>query len=115
MGIEGALFFYLRQKRAGNSERNWIQLSNLDGLPFGEVYICAMHWSLTQFMPATNNIGPDNFWERLFAIMTVLVAVCLFSSLVGSITAAVGSFRAVQAEKVKQEAAVVAFFEASER
>lgn len=59
-----------------------------------EVYICAMHWSLTQFMPATNNIGPDNFWERIFAIMTVLVAVCLFSSLVGSITAAVGSFRA---------------------
>eukprot|EP00913_Durusdinium_trenchii_P020385 g19149.t1 len=70
-----------------------------------------MHWSLTQFMPATNNIGPDNVWERLFAIMTVLVAVCLFSSLVGSITAAVGSFRAVQAEKMKQEQAVVAFFE----
>lgn len=95
----------------GNPSRNWIILSQLDGQPFGEVYISAMHWSLTQFMPATNNIGPDNVFERLFAIMTVLVAVCLFSSLVGSITAAVGSFRQVQAEKLKQEAAVHAFFE----
>ena len=95
----------------GNPSRNWILLSHLEGLAFEEVYITAMHWSLTQFMPATNNIGPDNVWERLFAIMTVLVAVCLFSSLVGSITAAVGSFREVQAEKLKQEAAVRAFFE----
>ncbi|CAK9008573.1 unnamed protein product [Durusdinium trenchii] len=95
----------------GHPDRNWILLSDLEGFPFAEVYISAMHWSLTQFMPATNNIGPDNVWERLFAIMTVLVAVCLFSSLVGSITAAVGSFRAVQAEKMKQEQAVVAFFE----
>lgn len=95
----------------GNPSRNWIILSQLDGQPFGEVYVSAMHWSLTQFMPATNNIGPDNVFERLFAIMTVLVAVCLFSSLVGSITAAVGSFRQVQAEKLKQEASVHAFFE----
>mmetsp|Transcript_18253 Transcript_18253/g.30901 ORF Transcript_18253/g.30901 Transcript_18253/m.30901 type:complete len:703 (-) Transcript_18253:119-2227(-) len=95
----------------GNPSRNWIMLSQLDGQPFGEVYVSAMHWSLTQFMPATNNIGPDNVFERLFAIMTVLVAVCLFSSLVGSITAAVGSFRQVQAEKLKQEASVRAFFE----
>lgn len=122
-----------------------------------EVYITAMHWSLTQFMPATNNIGGClNHFRRYPYFKTeylgqhavlctsevrtmfgsaclqswllgtysiymawiccesklyleaakkkkwsvtgspwfkVLVAVCLFSSLVGSITAAVGSFR----------------------
>ncbi|CAJ1343075.1 unnamed protein product, partial [Effrenium voratum] len=95
----------------GDEERNWLLLSRMDDRPFPEVYITSMHWSLTQFMPATNNVGPDNIWERLFAILTVFVAVCLFSSLVSSITAAVGAFRAAHAEQIKQEAAVIAFFE----
>ena len=29
-----------------------------------ESYVAAMHWSLTQFTPATNPIAPENGWER---------------------------------------------------
>ena len=148
--------------------------------PAIQVYITSMHWSLTQFMPATNNVGAcldescgqrhapnlqlwfavlragqhlgaplrdSHGWApgaprlrhlggaRSLSFAQVFVAVCLFSSLVSSITAAVGAFRAARAsafwsqpappavpgvpcslseahaEQIKQEAAVIAFFE----
>ena len=36
--------------------------------------------SLTQFMPATNNIAPNTAQERVFAILIVLIGLAVFSS-----------------------------------
>ena len=40
---------------------------NSEGLGHGEraTEAISLHWSLTQFTPATNNIGPVNSLERL--------------------------------------------------
>eukprot|EP00438_Fugacium_kawagutii_P029795 Skav227168 [mRNA] locus=scaffold502:403772:411279:- [translate_table: standard] len=49
---------------AFDEEKNWIIASGLDKEDFGESYTASLHWSLTQFTPATQNITPDNTIER---------------------------------------------------
>ncbi|CAJ1367096.1 unnamed protein product [Effrenium voratum] len=92
---------------------NWIKIyelqnGNLDD--FWDQYLTALHWSLTQFMPATNNVGPVTGPERVFAIFVVIVALAIFSSFVSSITTAVTALRAVKESNARAEAQVRQFF-----
>ncbi|CAJ1385449.1 unnamed protein product [Effrenium voratum] len=92
------------------SENNWLVSMGMDQAPFLDSYAASLHWSLTQFTPATNNIAPDNALERLFAIFVILLAMGVFSSIIGSISSAVNSLRAVRGEKVKRQANLLQFF-----
>ncbi|CAE7222718.1 KCNH6, partial [Symbiodinium pilosum] len=60
----------------------WLVLADLDQVPFTTQYLSALHWSLTQFMPATNNIAPNSATERVFAIFVVLIGLAVFSSFI---------------------------------
>ena len=56
--------------------RSWLLRSELldaDGASgsFPEAYAASIHWALTQFTPATNNIAPDNAVERSGGWMVV--------------------------------------------
>ena len=44
--------------------RSWIDEMQLDTTDFSESYAASLHWSLTQFTPATNNIAPVSGLER---------------------------------------------------
>ncbi|CAK9027603.1 unnamed protein product, partial [Durusdinium trenchii] len=63
-----------------------------------------------RFTPATNNIAPDNAFERLFAVWVILLAMGVFSSFISSITATVSSLRASQAKQFHERAALLRFF-----
>ncbi|CAJ1342687.1 unnamed protein product [Effrenium voratum] len=89
---------------------NWLSRMELETSSFSESYVASLHWSLTQFTPATNNVAPANAEERLFAIFVILLAMGAFSSFIGSITATVTSLRSIQAEKVKQHNQLLQFF-----
>eukprot|EP00930_Biecheleria_cincta_P036859 TRINITY_DN25265_c0_g1_i1.p1 TRINITY_DN25265_c0_g1~~TRINITY_DN25265_c0_g1_i1.p1 ORF type:complete len:772 (-),score=109.74 TRINITY_DN25265_c0_g1_i1:51-2138(-) len=89
--------------------KSWRLLAGLENEGFGVVYTCALHWSLTQFMPATNNIAPDNVAERLFAVVVIVLAMGVFSSFISSITNAVTSMRAVT-EAARREGTLVRQF-----
>ena len=56
-------------------------------------YTTSMHWSLTQFTPASMSVQPTNTMERSFAIGVLLFALLVFSSFVASLTGATTSLR----------------------
>ncbi|CAE7496928.1 unnamed protein product [Symbiodinium natans] len=93
-----------------DGRRNWLVEYDVQDTNFWDVYAISLHWSLTQFTPATNNIGATNSIERLFAICVVLVALALFSSFLSSITNAVTALRAVRLDYASQEAQIRQFF-----
>eukprot|EP00435_Cladocopium_sp_Y103_P047357 s2093_g13.t2 len=65
-------------------------------------YATALHWSLTQFTPATVDVHPQNMVERTFAILVLIFGLVLFSSFVSSITASMTQLRNMQEDKSKQ-------------
>merc|ERR1719191_2017613 len=54
-------------------------------------YTTALHWSLTQFTPASMDLHPTNTLERAYSVVVIMLALVVFSSFVSSITAAMTS------------------------
>ncbi|CAE8687063.1 unnamed protein product [Polarella glacialis] len=82
---------------------NWITVARIEYAGMGTQYLTAFHWGLTQFCPATNNIGPVNGFERGFAILLVLYAFIVFSSFVSAVTNASNQLRDVKMDRIRQE------------
>merc|ERR1719277_2743869 len=59
----------------------------------GYLYATALHWSVTQFTPASMEIQPRNTAERAFAICIILCALVVFSSFISGITSAMTHLR----------------------
>mmetsp|Transcript_36630 Transcript_36630/g.84460 ORF Transcript_36630/g.84460 Transcript_36630/m.84460 type:complete len:684 (+) Transcript_36630:30-2081(+) len=65
-------------------------------------YSTSLHWSLTQFTPASMDVHPQNVAERCFAIMVLIAGLVLFSSFISSITGSMSQLRNMQADRSKQ-------------
>jgi len=82
--------------------RSWV--ADLDaedrGLPYR--YTTALHWSLTQFTPASMEIVPRNTVERIYTIAVLLGAMVVFSTFVSSITTSMTTLRTTTADKSRQ-------------
>merc|ERR1712232_269245 len=89
---------------------NWIE--NHDMLSRKPVYryMTSLHWSLTQFTPASMEIRPYNLAERSFSIFALLFALITFSSFLGSITASITQLRKHSTESGKQQHALRQYF-----
>lgn len=74
-------------------------------------YATALHWSLSQFTPATMAIGPTNLIERVYAIGVVLFAMVIFSQFVSSITAALATLRHVNKMSTRERIYVQKYIE----
>jgi len=92
----------------------WVQvcrrnyLLNTDeepGLPW--FYATSLHWTLTQFTPASMEVVPENTYERFFTVCTMLCAIIFFSSFLSNIAAAVALFRRKREEHGIQSANLV--------
>mmetsp|Transcript_159946 Transcript_159946/g.298395 ORF Transcript_159946/g.298395 Transcript_159946/m.298395 type:complete len:1013 (-) Transcript_159946:150-3188(-) len=66
------------------------------------LYFTSLHWSLTQFTPATMAVQPQNFTERFFAVSVLLFALITFSSFVSSITNLMTHLRTLRSVESKQ-------------
>ncbi|CAE8665049.1 unnamed protein product [Polarella glacialis] len=75
---------------------NWVDFYGAREMDFWERYVLSMHWSLTQFTPATMHVGPINVLERSFNILLILIAMVGFSSFVSAITASMTRLRTLQ-------------------
>ncbi|CAE7213282.1 Cnga4 [Symbiodinium natans] len=71
---------------------------------FRELYALSLHWSLTQFTPSTQDIGPSNIRERIFAAGVVIFALIVFSSFVSSITNQMNQIRTWNAKSIELDA-----------
>jgi len=89
---------------SSNVPNTWIKANDMSEAGFKLQYLASLHWALTQFSPATNNIAPQNILERGFAILVVLFAMIVFSSFISSVTNAVNQLRAINMERIRHEA-----------
>jgi len=72
----------------------WIHFARFDVEDsFAYKYLTSLHWSLTQFTPASMEVLPRNIHERAFAVCVLIFALLVFSSFLSSITASMTQLR----------------------
>ncbi|CAE8635923.1 unnamed protein product, partial [Polarella glacialis] len=59
----------------------------------------ALHWSITQFTPASMEVVPMNELERSFTIVVIVSAMVIFSSFISTITNAMTQLRNLNSER----------------
>jgi len=82
--------------------RGWVDAYDMYEEAIEYQYLASLHWSVTQFTPASMHIQPHSVWERLFAISMVLLGMVVFSSFVSNITSSVTHFRQLGAVSERQ-------------
>mmetsp|Transcript_59765 Transcript_59765/g.139213 ORF Transcript_59765/g.139213 Transcript_59765/m.139213 type:complete len:750 (+) Transcript_59765:49-2298(+) len=82
---------------------NWIESNDMAQSSEVYCYLTSLHWSLTQFTPASMEIRPYNIIERVYSIAALLFALITFSSFLGSITASITQLRKHTTESAKQK------------
>lgn len=94
-------WYYLGNR--DNEELTWLQdhFSTNDGLLYR--YTTSLHWSLTQFTPASMEVTAVNDVERTYTVCVLIFAMITFSSFVSSITQSMTHLRAINARKYEQE------------
>merc|ERR1719281_1507425 len=83
-------------------KNGWVYIHGFTNADTSFSYLTALHWSLTQFTPAAMEVHPTNVQERLFAVVTLLFALIVFSSYVSSITQAMNQLRSLNKENSKK-------------
>jgi len=87
--------------RVTKGEPNWVSAGNVNGT-IAYLYATSLHWSLTQFTPASMDISARNLIERLFSILVLFFAMLVFSSIVASITQSMTALRNLQGNEMRQ-------------
>lgn len=77
---------------------NWLANSELDADALGYLYTTSLHWSLTQFTPASMELHPHNLAERTYAVCILLFGMLTFTSFVSSISSWMSEMRRHQSE-----------------
>jgi hypothetical protein len=91
-----------RSMSTHDPDSSWVRSEGLDQRSSSYQYLTSVHWSLTQFTPASIDVQPRNETERLYAIFVLLFALCVFSSFLGSISAAMTHLRNITFNYDKQ-------------
>ena len=81
-------------------EQGWMERLHREDI--GYVYLSSLHWSITQFTPASMEVNPQNCYERVFAILVIVIGLVAFSSFVSSITAAMSALHKQRELRMKQ-------------
>ncbi|CAK9098382.1 Potassium voltage-gated channel protein eag (Ether-a-go-go protein) [Durusdinium trenchii] len=88
----------------GSSEHavNWISEAEILPRTIAYKYATCLHWSLTQFTPASMEVYPTNEEERTFTVCVIVSAMVIFSSFISAITNAMTQLRNLNKEKIEQ-------------
>merc|ERR1712232_66922 len=78
---------------------SWLEHNDMLDKSTAYQYFTALHFSLTQFTPASMDVHPRNLSERMFSVVVLIFALCIFSSFVSSITAAMTYLRNLTAQQ----------------
>jgi len=89
--------------------QSWVKHYNLKSQSLSYRYTTSLHWSLSQFTPASSGVQPQNGSERLFAVMVLLLALCVFSSFVSSITSGMTALRNLSVHREQMQRRVSRF------
>eukprot|EP00931_Biecheleriopsis_adriatica_P027538 TRINITY_DN16556_c0_g2_i1.p1 TRINITY_DN16556_c0_g2~~TRINITY_DN16556_c0_g2_i1.p1 ORF type:complete len:709 (+),score=125.66 TRINITY_DN16556_c0_g2_i1:32-2158(+) len=95
-------FFLVANLSLQVTGESWVTKEGFDTAGWGEQYVVAFHWSITQFTPASMHVQPQNIFERVFAVAVVVFALVGFSYVVGSITSSLAQLRSMSEHSVKE-------------
>lgn len=85
-----------------SSRRNWLSHGGFHERSFEYTYFTALHWSLTQFTPASMSVQPENVAERTFTIVVIVIALVCFSSFLSSITNSIRQLKDMREDDRRQ-------------
>ncbi|CAE8660809.1 unnamed protein product [Polarella glacialis] len=88
----------------------WVKANALQEKGALYAYTTALHWSITQFTPASMEVVPKNELERAFTIVVILSAMVIFSSFVSTITNAMNQLGNLGNERNAQLVKLRRFF-----
>jgi len=81
-----ACAWYALSESSDDDECSWIRRYDVVSVTNGYKYFTSLHWSMTQFMPASMEVNPCNEKERAFTIGVLVFGLVTFSSFVSRIT-----------------------------
>lgn len=67
---------------------SWVEAGEFAHENLAYRYLTSFHWSITQFTPASMEVVPTSWPERLFCVCVIVLGLVMFSSFISSITAA---------------------------
>jgi CRP-like cAMP-binding protein len=85
--------------------RNWLQDRGIQPVYDKSLewkYLTALHWSITQFTPASMDVSATNVAERFFSIVILFWALVALSSIIGSVSASMTALRNMSSDENKQ-------------
>jgi len=82
-------------------ETSWVKTNEINPEDRMYAYTTALHWSLTQFTPASMEVVPENTGERAFTVSVLVFAMVAFSSFISSITGAMTRIRQIDHERLE--------------
>lgn len=83
-------------------DKTWVHYNFVDSDGIGYRYWTSMHWSMTQFTPASMEVVPKNSTERFYTVCVLTFALVAFSSFVSSITQSMTHLRTINARELQQ-------------
>jgi len=84
-------------------EKTWVQeytVLNQEDILY--LYVTSLHWSLTQFTPASIDVAAVNVPERIFSVVLTLAGLIVFSLFIGSINQALAKLTTLTAQETRQ-------------
>lgn len=98
-------YFIGRVSKEASAPKNWLQ--DVGMTPVWEQdmawkYLTSLHWSITQFTPASMDVSATNVPERLFSVVVLFWALIALSSIIGNVTASVSALRNMSLKEAKE-------------
>lgn len=112
--LVACLWYFVGKTSHDVGERpNWLQdvgmtkvYQEIDGVEYEATltwkYLTSLHWSITQFTPASMDISATNARERFVSIVILFWALVALSSIIGSVSASMTALRNIAADDNKQ-------------
>merc|ERR1711920_825607 len=80
---------------------NWVRENGLYKETNLYRYFKSMHWSLTQFTPASMEVRAHNTFEQIYSVVILIFAMVSFSSFLGSLTTMMTQLRNLHQDERK--------------
>jgi len=98
--VIACVWYMLGDTSLAAGDRSWLDEHDTSDLTY--MYFTSLHWSLTQFTPASMDVVATNSIERFFSIVVLFFAMVAFSSIVGHITASMTHLQNLKGAQMKE-------------
>eukprot|EP00931_Biecheleriopsis_adriatica_P019100 TRINITY_DN13125_c0_g3_i1.p1 TRINITY_DN13125_c0_g3~~TRINITY_DN13125_c0_g3_i1.p1 ORF type:complete len:740 (+),score=134.00 TRINITY_DN13125_c0_g3_i1:49-2268(+) len=95
----------LSRAYGSDTSLNWLEdvgKTPVYGQSLGWRYATSLHWSITQFTPASMDVFAVNLVERVFSIGILFFSLVSLSSIIGSVSASMTQLRNLSSDNTKQ-------------